>query len=39
MSIDIKKMEPSNKLKFLKEDFLEVKTKNDILDNFKKNLD
>ena len=39
MSIDIKKMEPINKVKFLKADFLEVKTKNDILDHFKKNLD
>ena len=39
MSIDIKKMEPINKVKFLKADFLEVKTKNDILDYFKKNLD
>ena len=39
MSIDIKKMEPINKVKFLKADFLEVKTKNDVLDHFKKNLD
>ena len=39
MSIDLKKMDPINKVKFVKADLLEVKTKNEILDYFKKNLD
>ncbi len=39
MSIDLKKMDPINKVKFVKADFLEVKTKYEILDYFNKNLD
>ena len=39
MSIDLKKMDPIDKVKFIKADFLEVKTKYEISDYFKKNLD
>ena len=39
MSIDLKKMDPINKVKFVKADFLEAKTKYEISDYFKKNLD
>ena len=39
LSIDLKKMDPINKVKFVKADFLEAKTKYEISDYFKKNLD
>ena len=39
MSIDLKKMDPINKVKFVKADFLEVKTKYEIFEYFNKNLD